>query len=219
MHNILEDFKRQGIDAVVLDLRGNGGGSLPEAISLTRLFIPAGPVVQVKGTDGRVLPYDTDEAGLVEWTGPLVVLINKFSASASEILAGAIQDYGRGLIIGDHSTHGKGTVQSMLDVGQQLFRVPNSQPMGALKITIQQFYRPDGDSTQRRGVLADIELPSVTSHLVGYSEPDLDYALPSKGRSGRLRARQRRESGHLQPTLPTLAATGAEIGGLPKGDP
>ncbi|MBC7353991.1 MAG: carboxy terminal-processing peptidase [Thermogutta sp.] len=121
--------------------------------------------------------YD-DEDTSVAWRGPLIVLISKFSASASEILAGAIQDYRRGLIVGDHSTHGKGTVQSLIDLGQELFRLPNAPKLGALKLTIQQFYRPDGDSTQNRGVLADIELPSLTNHLEGIAESDLDYALP-----------------------------------------
>lgn len=173
---ILEDFKKNGVDAVVLDLRRNGGGSLTEAINLTGLFIGEGPVVQVKDADGRVQPYFDLEPGMA-WAGPLIVLTSKFSASASEILAGAIQDYGRGLIIGDHATHGKGTVQSLLDLGQQLFRVPNAPPMGALKITMQQFYRPLGESTQRRGVLADIELPALTTHL-DVAEADLDFPLP-----------------------------------------
>jgi carboxyl-terminal processing protease len=112
------------------------------------------------------------------WEGPLVVVISKFSASASEILAGAIQDYGRGLVVGDHSTHGKGTVQSLLDLGERLFfrGFINPPQMGALKVTMQQFYRPNGESTQKRGVLADVELPSLTTHLpVG--ESDLDQAL------------------------------------------
>ena len=109
---ILDDFNKKGVDAVVLDLRRNGGGSLTEAINLTGLFIPDGPVVQVKDADGHVQPFDDLDPSMV-WSGPLVVLISKFSASASEILAGAIQDYGRGLIVGDHSTHGKGTVQSL----------------------------------------------------------------------------------------------------------
>lgn len=174
---ILDNFKRQNIDAVVLDLRFNGGGSLNEAISLTGLFIPKGPVVQVKNSRGRVDHLDDDD-GQVLWAGPLVVVINKFSASASEILAGAIQDYGRGLVVGDYSTHGKGTVQTLMDVGREYFGLPNSQPLGALKITVQQFYRPDGDSTQQRGVLADIELPSITTHLSDVSESDLDYAVP-----------------------------------------
>src|SRR5205823_5552798 len=101
----------------------------------------------------------------------------KFSASASEIFAGAIQDYGRGLVVGDHSSHGKGTVQSMIYLGQELFAgLRNAQDLGALKITIQQFYRPDGDSTQNRGVVSDVELPSITSHL-DVGETDLDYAL------------------------------------------
>ena len=173
---ILDDFNRQGVDAVVLDLRRNGGGALNEAISLTGLFINDGPVVQVKDADGRVQPYNDIDPG-VTWSGPLVVMISKFSASASEILAGAIQDYNRGLIVGDRATHGKGTVQSLLDLGAQLFRVPNAEPMGALKITMQQFYRPDGDSTQKRGVVSDIELPSLTTHL-DVGEGDLDYALP-----------------------------------------
>jgi len=173
--NILGDFNKKGVDAVVLDLRRNGGGSLTEAINLTGLFINEGPVVQVKDADGRVQPYNDLDPGMA-WSGPLVVLISKFSASASEILAGAIQDYGRGLIVGDRSTHGKGTVQSLLDLGQQLFRIPNSPPMGALKITMQQFYRPDGDSTQKRGVLSDIELPSLTTHL-DVGEADLDYPV------------------------------------------
>ena len=105
-----------------------------------------------------------------------MVLTSKFSASASEILAGAIQDYGRGLIVGDHSTHGKGTVQSLQEIGQLLFRLPNAPQIGAIKITDHQFYRPDGDSTQRRGVLADIELPSLTTHL-DVGEADLDYPV------------------------------------------
>lgn len=177
VRRILEDFNHQGVDALVLDLRRNGGGSLQEAISLTGLFIDEGPIVQVKDADGRVHPYPDVEAGMA-WKGPMVVLISKFSASASEILAGAIQDYGRGLIVGDFATHGKGTVQSLRDLGEELFRLPNLAKLGALKITMQQFYRPDGDSTQKRGVLADIVWPSITSHLADISEGDLDYALP-----------------------------------------
>lgn len=173
---ILDDFTRQGVDAVVLDLRRNGGGSLTEAISLTGLFINEGPVVQVKDGKSRVHAYTDLEPG-TSWSGPLVVLISKFSASASEILAGAIQDYGRGLIVGDHATHGKGTVQSLTDLGQELLRgIQNAPKLGALKITMQQFYRPNGDSTQNRGVLSDVELPSLTSYL-DVGETDLDYPL------------------------------------------
>ena len=175
VNRILDEFKMKGVDAVVLDLRLNGGGSLTEAISLTGLFIYDGPVVQVKDAEGRVTPYTDPDPGIA-WAGPLVVLTSKFSASASEILAGAIQDYGRGLIVGDHSTHGKGTVQSLQEIGQLLFRLPNAPQIGAIKITDHQFYRPNGDSTQRRGVLADIELPSLTTHL-DVGEADLDYPL------------------------------------------
>ncbi len=175
VRNILDGFKEQGVDAVVLDLRRNGGGSLTEAISLTGLFIPEGPVVQVKDSGGRVQPYHNLDPTMA-WKGPLVVVVSKFSASASEILAGAIQDYGRGLVIGDYATHGKGTVQSLMDLGQQLFRVPNAPAMGALKVTMQQFYRPSGDSTQKRGVVSDVELPSLTTHL-DISESDLDFPV------------------------------------------
>jgi carboxyl-terminal processing protease len=174
---LLDDFRTQGVDCVVLDLRNNGGGSLPESIKLTGLFVDRGPVVQIKDADQQVRPYDDTDAG-VSWDGPLVVLTNKFSASASEILAGAIQDYRRGIIIGDEATHGKGTVQSLLDLGRQLFqRFDNAPSLGAIKITMQQFYRPSGDSTQLEGVKSDVVLPSITTHLpVG--EGDLDHAVP-----------------------------------------
>jgi carboxyl-terminal processing protease len=172
---LLKDFNDKGVDICVVDLRNNGGGSLTESINLTGLFIDTGPVVQVKDADGRVQHYDDMERGMM-WSGPLVVLTNKFSASASEIFAGAIQDYKRGLVVGDTSTHGKGTVQSLLDLGRQLFRIEQSPELGALKITMQQFYRPNGDSTQNRGVLADIELPSLTSQL-DVGESSLDHAL------------------------------------------
>jgi len=175
VRRILEGFKVGGVDAVILDLRRNGGGSLTEAINCTGLFIDEGPVVQVKDAKGRITPYHDLEPGTV-WAGPLIVLTSKFSASASEILAGAIQDYHRGLIVGDHSTHGKGTVQSLMDLGKRLFPVAASPEMGALKITMQQFYRPSGASTQKKGVEADLELPSLTTHL-DVSEADLDYPI------------------------------------------
>lgn len=176
VRRILDRFNKDGVDAVVLDLRRNGGGSLQEAINLTGLFIDEGPVVQVKDSDGRVQPYHDLVPGFT-WKGPLVVLISKFSASASEILAGAIQDYGRGLIVGDRATHGKGTVQSLMDLAQPLLGVRNTRNWGALKITMQQFYRPSGDSTQNRGVLADVELPSLSTHL-DVGESDLDFPMP-----------------------------------------
>jgi carboxyl-terminal processing protease len=172
VRKLLDKFTAEGVDAVVLDLRLNGGGSLTEAIRLTGLFIDEGPVVQVKDPDGNVSAYPDTEPGAA-WSGPLVVLTSKLSASASEILAGAIQDYGRGLIVGDRATHGKGTVQSLIDLASKLFGFGQ---IGALKITMQQFYRPNGDSTQNRGVLADVELPSLTSHW-DVGESDLDYPV------------------------------------------
>ncbi len=176
VRRILKEFNEKKVDAVVLDLRRNGGGSLTEAINLTGLFIDEGPVVQVKDSGGRIQTYNDLERGMV-WDGPLVILTSKFSASASEILAGAIQDYERGLIVGDSATHGKGTVQSLLDLGEQLFRfIPNPPKLGALKITMQQFYRPNGDSTQKRGVIPDITLPSLTDHI-GMGEAELDHAM------------------------------------------
>jgi carboxyl-terminal processing protease len=173
---LLGEFKKNGVDAVVVDLRFNGGGSLTESINLTGLFIDTGPVVQVKDFDGQKTQYDDTERG-VAWDGPLVVLTSKFSASASEIFAGAIQDYQRGLIVGDESTHGKGTVQSLLDLSQRMFRgLANAPALGALKITMQQFYRPDGDSTQNRGVLSDVVLPSLIGQL-DVGEASLDHAM------------------------------------------
>lgn len=178
VRRLLDGFEAEAkagrpIDAVVFDLRFNGGGSLTEAVNLTGLFIDTGPVVQVKGTDGRTVPY-ADEIPGMQWDGPLVVLTNRFSASASEIFAGAVQDYGRGIVVGDESTHGKGTVQQLFDLGNKLFGRSN---LGALKLTIQQFYRPGGDSTQNRGVLSDVTIPALTDHLEGVTEAEMDYAL------------------------------------------
>jgi carboxyl-terminal processing protease len=174
VRRLLEQFNRENIDLVIMDLRFNGGGSLPESVDTTGLFIDKGPVVQVKGPNGRVTPYQDDAPGAV-WKGPLIVLTNKFSASASEIFAGAIQDYGRGIIIGDHSTHGKGTVQQLFELGPAMGS--GALNLGALKLTIQQFYRPSGDSTQNRGVVSDVELPSRITHWEEIGESSLDYAL------------------------------------------
>lgn len=174
VRRLLEEFKSQGVEGVVIDLTKNGGGSLTEAINLTGLFIDRGPVVQVKNSDGTVQQY-SDDSGSTVWDGPLVVMTSKFSASASEIFAGAIKDYGRGIVVGDPATHGKGTVQTLMDLGEQLFR-NNRENYGALKVTLQQFYLPDGDSTQLDGVAADIVLPSITSKM-DVAEGDLKYAL------------------------------------------
>ena len=175
VRRLLEEFQAEGIDAVVLDLRRNGGGSLTEAIGITGLFIDRGPVVQVKDSVGKVEVQSDVEPGAA-WEGPLVVLTSRFSASASEILAGAIQDYERGLVVGDESTHGKGTVQSLVEVGPSILKYDSALNLGAIKITMQQFYRPNGDSTQNRGVLADVVLPSLTMHI-SQGESELDYAV------------------------------------------
>jgi carboxyl-terminal processing protease len=175
VRRLLKEMKAKGIDGLVLDLRRNGGGSLTEACSLTGLFIDRGPIVQVKGSNGKVSRKDDPDRGIV-YGGPMMVLVSKLSASASEILAGALQDYDRALIVGDSTTHGKGTVQAVIDLGNQL-RDDNPPKLGALKLTIQQFYRVNGDSTQNRGVASDVVLPSLTEHL-GIAEKELDHALP-----------------------------------------
>ena len=159
---------------MVLDLRRNGGGSLRETLALTGLFIDQGPIVQVSGSDERVKHLDDPESGVV-YGGPLVVLVSRFSASASEILAAALQDYGRALIVGDTATHGKGTVQMVIDLGSRL-REESPPNLGDLKLTIQKFYRVNGDSTQSRGVASDVVLPSLTEELAT-PEKELDHAL------------------------------------------
>jgi carboxyl-terminal processing protease len=173
---LLEEFKTQKVDAVVVDLRFNGGGLLQEAVSLSGLFIDKGPVVQVR--EANSLKHLDDEDEGAAWSGPLAVVIDRFSASASEIFAGVIKDYGRGLIIGDTSTYGKGTVQSIVDLSERLrFRDDDQVPkLGALKLTIQQFYRPNGDSTQIRGVAPDVHIPSVRDHG-DFGEGKSDTAL------------------------------------------
>lgn len=161
VQRLLQKLKAEKIDGLLLDLRRNSGGSLPEAIALTGLFIPEGPVVQVRDPSGSLTPHrDTDES--VAYDGPLLVLVSHLSASASEILAGALQDYGRAVVVGDRSTFGKGTVQQLVDLGAVMpFKRDDKNSPGALKLTIQKFYRVSGGSTQARGVVADVELPSV----------------------------------------------------------
>ena len=175
---LLKKLKEEKVSGIILDLRRNGGGSLEEAINLTGLFIKEGPVVQVKGPDGTV-DVDNDTDPSVLYDGPLIVLTSRFSASASEILAGALQDYGRALIVGDSSTHGKGTVQSFMQLGPLLRgkgKAAGGDP-GAIKITIKKFYRASGSSTQLEGVTPDIVLPSLNNHAeVG--EKSLDDPLP-----------------------------------------
>ncbi|MEM9298522.1 MAG: carboxy terminal-processing peptidase [Bacteroidota bacterium] len=155
---LIQELKSKGIDGLMVDLRNNGGGSLAEAIDLTGLFIKDGPVVQVK-TSGNKIEVGKDDDPELLWDGPLAVMINRFSASASEIFAGAIQDYGRGVVIGEQ-TFGKGTVQNVIDLGRYI-DVPDGEKVGQLKLTLQKFYRVTGSSTQHLGVDPDINLPSA----------------------------------------------------------
>jgi carboxyl-terminal processing protease len=171
---ILKDFVRDEVDVVILDLRRNGGGYLPEAVGVSGLFIDQGPVVQVKG--GRRLRVLDDTQAGHSWTGPLVVLVSQLSASASEIVAGAVADYERGLVIGDRKTHGKGTVQSPIDVAEQIDHPLGPGTLGVLKLTIQQFYRPDGKSTQLEGVRSHVEIPSWTN-VMDVGEESVPHAL------------------------------------------
>jgi len=169
---LIGELKAEGVEGIVMDLRNNGGGSLPEAVDLTGLFIKDGPVVQVKNSSSKVevLPDDNKE---VFYAGPLVVLTNRFSASASEIFAGAIQDYQRGVVVGE-STFGKGTVQTVLDLSRF---ISEKEPVGELKLTFQKFYRVTGSSTQHKGVYPDVYLPSAFD-AEQYGESSYPSALP-----------------------------------------
>ncbi len=158
---LLKRLKKEKIEGLIIDLRRDSGGSLDEAIRLTGLFIPKGPVVQAKDTDGNINPMaDSDPSVL--WEGPLIVLMNRLSASASEIFAAALQDYGRGIVVGDEQSFGKGTVQTLIDVQRFMPFFAQARDAGAVKLTIQKFYRVKGGSTQLRGVASDIVLPSLT---------------------------------------------------------
>ncbi len=170
---LLKKLLDEGAEGIVLDLRRNGGGSLEEAINLTGLFIKAGPVVQVRNPDGRV-NVDSSPEEQPAYEGPLVVLTSRFSASASEILAGALQDHDRAVIVGDNSTHGKGTVQTVQELGSLL---ADQRDVGAAKVTIRKFYRPSGSSTQLKGVVPDIILPSVENYM-DVGESSIENALP-----------------------------------------
>lgn len=160
---LLNRLKQEGITGLVVDLRRNGGGSLEEAVNLTGLFIKKGPVVQSKDSNGS--PHvSKDRDSTIAYDGPMVVLTNRLSASASEIFAAALQDYNRAVVVGDSSTFGKGTVQTMLEIGRIMFLGGGANEAGALKLTIQKFYRVAGGSTQLRGVEPDVKLPSPFDH-------------------------------------------------------
>ena len=171
VRRLINELKAEKIDGLVLDLRGNGGGYLPEATALTGLFIDKGPVVQLKVTTGELEVQDDPEPG-VAYAGPLAVLVDRFSASASEIFAGAIQDYHRGTILGQR-TFGKGTVQNLVPLDRWSPRPVNGQ----LTVTIGKFYRVTGESTQHRGVEPDVTLPSQID-MEEFGESALEGALP-----------------------------------------
>jgi carboxyl-terminal processing protease len=173
---LLNRLNKERIQGLIVDLRANGGGSLDEAVKMSGLFINQGPVVQVKEINGSI-DVLKDHQGKALYTGPMIVLVNKLSASASEIFAAAMQDYGRALIVGDSSTFGKGTVQTILELGG-LMPLPGSpSPAGALKLTVQKFYRVAGGSTQLKGVISDVKIPSITD-TAEYGESALHYPLP-----------------------------------------
>lgn len=182
--NVTDDTRREiqrlnaeGVEGLILDLRNNGGGALEDARMISGLFIDKGPIVQVKAHTGAVdILADTDPT--VDFKKPTIVLINRFSASASEIVAAALQDYGRAVVVGGEFSHGKGTVQAVVDLDGYVSPMAKSySPLGALKITIQKFYRVNGSSTQYKGVTPDIILPDQYSHLET-GEKFLDYSIP-----------------------------------------
>lgn len=185
VRNVTDDFRNElyrltqkKVGGVIIDLRDNGGGSLSDAVSISGLFLPGGPVVQVKNAQGEIKILEDTDKGLL-YEGPVIVLVNKFSASASEILAAALQDYGRALIVGGDHTHGKGTVQSIVDMNRNLplLHRKKYEDMGALKVTIQKFYRINGESTQFKGIEPDVVVPTILDYLKS-GEKHLDYPLP-----------------------------------------
>ncbi|WP_018896646.1 carboxy terminal-processing peptidase [Rhizobium sp. 2MFCol3.1] len=194
---LLTELKQDNVDGVLIDLRNNGGGSLAEAIDLTGLFVGKGPVVQQRGADGKV-EVQSDDLPTPAWTGPVGVLINRGSASASEIFAAAIQDYGRGVIIGEPS-FGKGTVQTVVNLDQV---ARNDKPkFGELKLTIAQFFRVNGGTTQLRGVTPDIALPGLSDPKT-FGETSYDNALPW----AQIKPARYKQSGNLKAELPKLQA-------------
>src|SRR6516162_6414965 len=172
---LLKRLNREKVQGLVVDLRSNGGGSLDESVKMSGLFINQGSVVQVKDVDGNI-DVLRDHEGKALYTGPMIVLVDKLTGSASEIFAAAMQDYGRALIVGDSSTFGKGTVQTILRLGRTMTLFGSSSAAGALDLTVQKFYRVKGGSTQLRGVIPDVKLPSITDNAE-YGESALNYPL------------------------------------------
>jgi len=198
--DLLKRLKREGIQGLVVDLRRDSGGSLDEAIRLTGLFIDRGPVVQAKNTDGTINSMKDPDPGLM-WDGPMVVLMNRLSASASEIFAAALQDYGRAVVIGDAQSFGKGTVQTLIEVDRFMPSFAASGKSGAVKLTIQKFYRVKGGSTQLRGVNSDIVLPSITDQEE-FGEGALKFPLAYD----EVPAQEFRPAGNVAAILPHLRA-------------
>ena len=172
---LIKKLQQEKVSGIVLDLRNNPGGSLEEAIKFTGLFIKDGPVVLARNPDGQVL-VDSNTTSSMVYDGPLAVMVNRFSASAAEIAAAALQDYGRALIVGDTSTHGKGTVQDLNQL-RPLFPSATNDP-GEVKITIRKFYRVNGESTQLKGVVSDIVLPDKLNYASEIGETSLENPLP-----------------------------------------
>lgn len=201
---LIAELRKRQVEAIVVDLRRDGGGSLAEAVSLTGLFIKDGPVVQVKDARGtiRVL-RDTDEEQAYD--GPMVVLTSRASASAAEIFAAAMQDYGRAVVVGDKSTFGKGTVQSVLELNQYLPPAYRAYKPGALKLTVQKFYRVSGGSTQNRGVIPDIHLPS-SGDISDMTESAQKDALPYD----EIEPAAYDRAGSVEGRVPALTKTSAE---------
>ena len=196
VNRLLDELKKAKVDSVLIDLRDNGGGSLTEAIELTGLFIDKGPVVQQRNAQGKISVESDTNAG-VAWDGPLGILINRGSASASEIFAAAIQDYGRGVIIGEGS-FGKGTVQTIVNLDQATQN--QKAKFGELKMTVAQFFRINGGTTQLRGVTPDISFPSGTD-TESFGESSYDNALPWT----QIKAADYKPTGDLSDLLPMLA--------------
>jgi carboxyl-terminal processing protease len=173
VRKLLEELKKENVDGVIVDLRENGGGSLQEAIELTGLFIEDGPVVQVRNSNGTI-EVGRDPDNNIVYDGPLAVMVNRYSASASEIFSAAIQDYGRGIVVGE-TTYGKGTVQNLIDLG--MFNRNKDEKEGKVKLTIAKYYRVTGSSTQHMGVIPDIMFPSAVDPE-DYGESSKPSALP-----------------------------------------
>ncbi len=174
---LIKRLKKEGVSGIILDMRSNGGGLLDQAVDLTGLFVKHEPVVQIRRSDGYIEQLGPEETRQI-YDGPLMVMVNKMSASATEIVAAALQDYGRAIVVGDQSTHGKGTVQTLIPLNPQMpIGFPSRPGAGNLKMTIQKFYRVAGGSTQKKGVVPDIVLPSVLDALE-LGESTLPYHLP-----------------------------------------